>query len=150
MDLVLLIDKYLSDKKHLVTENDSFNIVEGSIFRWDFANIPCPSQEELDALAPIVQQEQEAEAAKQAKISAGKAARQACENVLDLISGYNLDRELSMEQITQMQQMFSSIEQALRAGRPSLAKQAISALQPDEVLVTQEMKQAALDLLSNY
>jgi hypothetical protein len=57
MDISLLIDKYLSDKNELMTENDSFNIVNGSIFRWDFANIPCPSQEELDILSSQIQED---------------------------------------------------------------------------------------------
>ena len=58
MDLALLIDKYLSDKRHLIGENDSFNIVEGSIHRWDFGAIVCPTMEELEALQPQVQAEQ--------------------------------------------------------------------------------------------
>lgn len=55
MDIVLLIDKYLSDKKHLVTENCSFNVVGETIHRWDFANIPCPTMDELLALQPEVE-----------------------------------------------------------------------------------------------
>lgn len=55
MDIAILIDKYLSDKRHLITENDSFNIVEGSIHRWDFGAIDCPTMEELEALQPGVE-----------------------------------------------------------------------------------------------
>ena len=58
MDLALLIDKYLSDKSELRHEDDSFNIVGESIFRWDFANISCPTMEELQALQPTVEAEQ--------------------------------------------------------------------------------------------
>lgn len=69
MDIVLLIDKFLSDKQHLVTDSCSFNVVGDSIHRWDFANIPCPSMEELLALQPEVeskleQEKQNAEALK--------------------------------------------------------------------------------------
>lgn len=58
MDLALLIDKYLSDKQELRHEDDSLNIVENSIFRWEFKNIPCPTMEELEALQPQVEAEQ--------------------------------------------------------------------------------------------
>lgn len=150
MDLALLVDKYLSDKRNLITEDDSFNIAEGSIFRWDFANIPCPTAEELAALSPIVEQELQASQSLEAKISRGAEARAVCQKVLDLVSGYNLDRELTIEQISTMQTSFSSAELALRSGRPTLAKAAIAAIVVDDVLVTQEMKDACLSLLVNY
>lgn len=91
--------------------------------------------------------EVQAEQIKAAKIEAG---RKACEKVLDLIAGENLDHELTAEQITQMQQTFGSIEAALRASRPSLAKGMISAMAADGVLVTEEMKAGALALLGDY
>jgi hypothetical protein len=83
----------------------------------------------------------------QAKIQKGKADRIKCERVLDLVAGYNRDRELSIEQITQMQQSFSQAEAMLRANRPDFAKQLISAITPDEVLITTEMKNICLGLL---
>ena len=58
MDLALLINKYLSDKQELNDENDSFNLVDDSIFRWDFKNVPRPTIEELQSLQPIVELEQ--------------------------------------------------------------------------------------------
>jgi len=84
------------------------------------------------------------------KISEGRAAREACQDVLDLIAGFNLERELTPEQITTMQTTFSQIEMALRASRPSSAKALITAMVPDEVLVTAEMKAVCLELLANY
>lgn len=87
---------------------------------------------------------------KTTKIAEGKAARQVCENVLDLIAGFNLERELTSQQITQMQAMFSNPELALRSSRPSTAKALISAITPDGVLVTQQMKDLCVSLLSNY
>lgn len=92
----------------------------------------------------------QAEAAKQAKIQAGIKAREACQLVLDYIAGCNLDKELSMEQITQMQQALAQPEAALRAARPSLAKAAITAITTDGVLITEEEKQQALILLADY
>jgi hypothetical protein len=53
-DLALLIDKYLSDKTELRDENDSLNIANGSIFRWDFKNITQPSIEQLyELIEPV-------------------------------------------------------------------------------------------------
>jgi hypothetical protein len=53
-DLALIIDKYLSDKSELRDENDSFNIANGSIFRWEFKNIPQPSIEQLyELIEPV-------------------------------------------------------------------------------------------------
>jgi hypothetical protein len=92
----------------------------------------------------------EQEAARQAKVEAGKLAREVCQEVLDMIAGYNLDRELTIQQITQLQTMMAAPEAALRAGRPTLAKQYISAVVPDGDLVTQEMKDLCLQVLANY
>jgi hypothetical protein len=89
----------------------------------------------------------QAEKDKAEKIAKGQKARETCEKVLDLIAGYNLDRELTIEQITQMQATFANAEKALRAGRPAFAKIYINAITPDGVLVTEEMKAAALSLL---
>lgn len=86
----------------------------------------------------------------EAKIAIGKKAKDACENVLDLISGYNLNRSLTVEQISVMQTNFASIEKALQSGRPSLAKAYISQVIADGVLVTEEMKEMALLLLADY
>lgn len=107
-----------------------------------------PSEFEVEIID--ITAEVEAEATKQAKIAAGKAAREACQRVLDLVAGYNLDRELTIEQITQMQSTFANAEASLRAGRPTYAKQFIAAIQADEVLVTQEMKDLCLELLEGY
>jgi hypothetical protein len=49
-DVALLISEYLADKVELRDEGDSLNIVDGSIHRWDFKNIPCPSISELYTL----------------------------------------------------------------------------------------------------
>lgn len=58
MDIVLLIGKFLEDKVHLRADDDSFNVVENSIFSWSFANISCPTMEELLALQPEVESAQ--------------------------------------------------------------------------------------------
>ena len=53
MDYSLLIGKYLSDKQELLDPQDNFNlalILAGDTSGWRFANIPCPTIEELEAL----------------------------------------------------------------------------------------------------
>lgn len=87
---------------------------------------------------------------KQQKISEGAKARQACQSVLDLVAGYNLDNDLTAEQITSMQATFATIFQLLIANRPSSAKSLINAIDPDGTIVTAQMKQDCLDLLANY
>lgn len=82
------------------------------------------------------------------KIKKGQEARMKCQNVLDYIAGENLERELTIEQITQMQTAFSEIESALRAGRPDLATMAANASTPDGIIVTQELKDKVIGLLS--
>jgi hypothetical protein len=91
-----------------------------------------------------------AEKSKIEKIEAGQKAREACTNVLDLISGSNLGKSLTLEQITDMQAIFGTIEKALQSGRPTLAKGLISAVEPDGILVTEELKADCLQLLANY
>lgn len=93
------------------------------------------------------------EAAKEAqrlKIEAGKKAREVCTQVLDLISGDNLDKELTLEQITEMQSVFGNIEKALQSSRPTLAKIMISSVEADGILISEQLKLAALELLSEY
>jgi hypothetical protein len=55
MDIVLLIDAYLKQHEADRHEDDSLNVCDGSIVRWDFKNIPQPSMEELEALQESVQ-----------------------------------------------------------------------------------------------
>lgn len=83
------------------------------------------------------------------KMEKGRLARAVCDQVLDLIAGFNLDNNLSAEDITEMQQTFGNIELALRSARPTTAKALISAVIPSE-LVSQEMKDLCLDLLADY
>jgi hypothetical protein len=92
----------------------------------------------------------EAEEQLKAKIQDGQKARQACQTVLDYIAGANLSKALTIEQITQMQTTLAQPEAALRAGRPTLAKQLIAAIVPDGTIVTEDEKQDCLNLLSGY
>lgn len=84
------------------------------------------------------------------KIAKGKAARVACDNVLNLISGFNQERELTQPQIMQMISTFANADTALTKGMPKTAKAAIEAIVPDQTLVTQEMKDLCLELLAGW
>jgi hypothetical protein len=85
--------------------------------------------------------------AKKARMEAGKQARQKCIDALDVIAGWNLERELTPEQITEMQTTFSTILITLQANRPDSAKALINDIVVDDVLVTEEMKTEILSVL---
>lgn len=83
-------------------------------------------------------------------ISNGKKAREACQRVLDLIGGFNLLPGRSSEQAGQMAETFTEAKKHLQDGRPAAAKAAIQSIPVDGVLVTQAMKDLALDQLKDY
>lgn len=58
MDLKIAISQYLSDKKHLITNEDSMNVYNNQLHSWDFANIPQPTMEELEVLSGVYAAEQ--------------------------------------------------------------------------------------------
>lgn len=63
MDIAILISKFLEDKAHIRDfENDCVNIIDNQIVSWTFTNIPCPTAEELAALAPLVEAKMSQEA----------------------------------------------------------------------------------------
>lgn len=55
--IALAIQKYLEDKRHLQTEDDSICVDGDVIIRWNFKNIPQPSIEELEILLKEIQEE---------------------------------------------------------------------------------------------
>ena len=85
----------------------------------------------------------------QEKKRLGALADSISKDVYNLIAGYNLDRNLTTEQINQMESTFSPIMQALQAKRPKKAKGLINSIQPDGNLITQEMKDDVLYLLKD-
>ena len=94
-----------------------------------------------------VSAEYTAEAAKLARREAGRVARLKCLAALDIIAGWNLERELTIEQISTMQTTFGVILQTLQANRPDSAKALIQDVVTDDILVTQEMKDEILSVL---
>ena len=53
MTILDLIGEYLKDKQ--LDENDSYNVSDEQIVRWDFKYVPQPTMEELQALAPATE-----------------------------------------------------------------------------------------------
>lgn len=146
-DATLLVEEYLKGKEKSEQDNVNIDLFLAGGDGWRFQSIPAPTIDELYDLIAQVEAQQATEAQKQARIASGAADRAKCQNALDLIAGYNRERTLSFEQITQLQQTFAQAESLLRSSRPDFAKQVITALVPDGVLVTQEMKQDVLSLL---
>lgn len=147
-DPTLLIGEYLQDKE--VGEDDSLNV---DLFLngqggWRFANVPAPTMDELFELIEPTTDKYARQAELNRKRELGRLDRQKCESALDVIAGYNRERTLTIEQITQMQQTFAQAETLLRASRPDFASQVITAIVPDGELITQEMKDDVLGILN--
>jgi len=149
-DISLLISEYLKGKDLLRDpENDSINIVNGNIHSWSFSKIPQPTADELVALIALLNIKN-AEAKRTSDLLAlGKKSREACDKALDLISGHNQLTALTDIQITEMTTVFAPIVMALSVHkRPNLAKTLITAIVPDEVTITTQMKNDLLAILT--
>lgn len=81
-----------------------------------------------------------AEKTRAAKKGGGSIVRQICTNILDLVAGNNLEKNLTIEQIDQMETDYADVLVALKNFRPDKAKALILALTPDGTFVTQEDK----------
>jgi hypothetical protein len=89
-------------------------------------------------------------AIKEQRKNSGRIAREACLSALDIIAGYNIERNLTKEQKDQMLVNFSGILQALQSNRPGLALALITATEPDGVLITQEIKDEVIADLNSF
>jgi hypothetical protein len=102
----------------------------------------------------VVKAQKDAEKAAKAQVEAlianGAKARGDCQRVLDLIGGFNLLPGRSTEQAGEMATTFAEAKQLLQDGRPGAAKAAIIAIPVDGVLVTQTMKDLALEQLKDW
>lgn len=85
MDIISLINEYLANKTaQRDTENDCVNIIDNQIVSWSFANIPCPTSEDLAACEAIVlaKQIKEAKLAQITELEAQVTPRRIREAVL--------------------------------------------------------------------
>ena len=90
------------------------------------------------------------QSARKVKKERGLAAKVACEEVLHLIAGYNMDRSLTKEQIDQLETDFADVKAKLEAGRPWTARYLVEGMTPDEVLVTTAMKNDILEEFDDH
>lgn len=146
-DIVLLIEEYLKGKENLRDpHNDSLNTGVGVIYHWGFANIPQPTISELAALVVPVKTKHDIEALIASKQALGAIAREKCSKALDVIAGYNAAH--TSAQIDAIVSAFTPILTALQMNRPFAALALVQAVTPDGTLVTQEMKDIIVSILS--
>lgn len=80
-------------------------------------------------------------------IEQGRELENRCKRALAYITGYNETRELSPEQITQMQITFSNIFNLLIANRPNSARGLVELIEVDGTIVTEQLKNGVLTIL---
>jgi hypothetical protein len=86
----------------------------------------------------------------QEKRAKGLHATNCCNGVLAIINGFNQDRELTYNQITQMKSTFSLIKELLKDGQPKTAKIEILKITPDGVLINQDLLDAVIHEFEQY
>ena len=144
------INEWLSTKTFVKSEDDGICISSNG-FDWFFKNIEKPKMEELYFSYQQLLAKETEETRKQLIVSTGRKAREACDQALDIISGYNQNRELTPEQITEMATTFTPILNALSIlKRPGVAKGLIEVAAVDGVIVTEQMKTDLLDALKDF
>lgn len=102
----------------------------------------------IEAGWAIAQPKLNLEKEKRLREKMGAVARGRCTRALNRIAGWNIQRELTTSQITQMETSFAPILQALSNLRPDTAKTLISVIEPDDNLVTQQMLDEVLEALN--
>lgn len=85
---------------------------------------------------------------KAARKELGMKARKICEEVLDVVAGWNISRELTSEQVNQMITNFAIANTHLKNFRPNSAKTAIQEIEIDGILVTQEMYDEVIEVFT--
>jgi hypothetical protein len=149
LDVAMLINKYLSDKRHLITKDDCVNISEGILVGWDFKDVPKPSIDTLFSLNDILIEEQIIENTIENKINEGADMEKDCVRCLQFITGYNNDR-LTEVQLTLMAQKLSGVSAALQNRMPKKAKTLLLDISVDGTIITQELKDGCLFILNKY
>lgn len=84
------------------------------------------------------------------RMSKGRVAREFCNNILDMIAGFNVERTLTPEQIAQMITDYAVAKAYLQDGQPFAAKIVLDAITPDEVITTTEMKDVIADMYAEF
>jgi len=110
------------------------------------AKLVLPQDFEIEILDITAQHAAEQET--QQLIAQGEANERKCRKALAYIGGYNEARNLDAAQTNTMQATFGTVFQMLLANRPNTAKQLITEIAVDDVLVTQQLKDVVIGLLS--
>jgi hypothetical protein len=93
--------------------------------------------------------EYEAEQRRQNQINEGKNSRLCCEEIIDLIGGYNLSRAFTSSEINQLLVEFSSINSYLKNFMPRSAKPLIES-SPISSTLTQQLKDDIVAIFTKY
>lgn len=80
----------------------------------------------------------------------GQRSREICQSLLDLVAGNNIEKQLTSEQIDQMETTYSELLVCLQNNRPDKFKTILLTTDVDGTLVTEEDKQEYLSELSMY
>jgi hypothetical protein len=81
------------------------------------------------------------------QIAKGERSKSICDKALSLIRGYN-GSNLTDEQIMEMMTSFSILNELLRNGWVTKALEIVTAIVPDETLVSSQMKADVLNILN--
>jgi hypothetical protein len=81
------------------------------------------------------------------QVAKGERSKNICDRALSLIRGYN-GTNLTDEQIMEMMTSFSTLNELLRNGWVAKALEIVTAIVPDEVLVSSQMKEDVLNILN--
>jgi hypothetical protein len=101
----------------------------------------------LESAAASFDQKQTAITLRESRRAQGKAAREICLEVLDIIGGHNIENGTTGAALDSMTTTYADLLAALQNNRPMKAKSLILAVVPDGTLVTQAMKD---DVLAAY
>jgi len=102
--------------------------------------------EQLEAWSAEVAETTAKKEQQEARKAQGRLIRETANELLDTITGFNLERELTVEQLNFMEGIYAPILQAISIGRIFKAKPLIEAIEVNDLFITQEMKDEILQV----
>lgn len=113
----------------------------------EFGNISvCEYIYEIKDITEQVEKEKR----RQDLLKAGDMVKNCCTEITNLIGGYNLYRNLTAKQITEMIKTFAEIDAYLSKNRPFSAKEAMLKVKIDGEIVTQELYDIIMDTFKRF
>jgi hypothetical protein len=129
--------------EHTIELTPAIQNEDGTTTEATFETIPSEySIEILDITAELEEKERI-----NLQIAKGERSKNICDKALSLIRGYN-GSNLTDEQIMEMMTNFSMLNELLRNGWVTKALEIVTAIVPDEVLVSSQMKEDVLNILN--